>query len=111
MLLYLLGFFRFINTLQILDTDVWFYAIDPATQTLLALNESMTVEKITGKQASTSLKYIVTGDLHVQVSLNLVKAKILYIFGRPAVTDSSNIYLGMLELFYLNFLVMIQRFL
>ena len=89
MLLYLLGFFRFINTLQILDTDVWFYAIDPATQTLLALNESMTVEKITGKQASTSLKYIVTGDLHVQVSLNLVKAKLFYIFGRPAVTNSS----------------------
>ena len=50
-----------------LDTDVWFYALDPTDQRLLAANSSATQAKLTGKQAQTSLKYIVTGDFHVQV--------------------------------------------
>ena len=50
-----------------LDTDVWFYALDPVEQKLLSANSPVTQDKLTGKQAQTSLKYIVTGDFHVQV--------------------------------------------
>lgn len=49
------------------DTDVWFYAVDPETGELVSSNDTLAEEKITGRQAQTSLKYIVTGDLHVQV--------------------------------------------
>jgi len=50
------------------DTDVWFYALDPVEQKLLSANSPVTQDKLTGKQAQTSLKYIVTGDFHVQAS-------------------------------------------
>ena len=52
-----------------LDSDVWFYAVDPISQKLLRINDSLTEERIFSKQAQTSLKYIVTGQLHVQVNI------------------------------------------
>ena len=50
------------------SSDVWFYAISPEDQTILSLNDSVLKKKITGKMAATTLKYTVTGDLHVQAS-------------------------------------------
>jgi len=49
-------------------SDIWFYAIDPETQKILSYNDSTIVEHISGKSAQTSLKYTITGDLHVQAS-------------------------------------------
>lgn len=50
------------------SSDVWFYAIDPTTQTIIPIDSPLMKEHVTNKQAQTSLKYIVTGDLHVQAS-------------------------------------------
>jgi len=49
-------------------SDVWFYAIDPETQQILSYNDSTILDHISGKSAQTSLKYTITGDLHVQAS-------------------------------------------
>ena len=49
-------------------SDVWFYAVDPDTLELLEYNSTQTLRHITGKAAQTSLKYTITGDLHVQAS-------------------------------------------
>jgi len=49
-------------------SDIWFYAIDPETQRILSFNDSTVVNHISGKSAQTSLKYTITGDLHVQAS-------------------------------------------
>jgi hypothetical protein len=50
-------------------SDVWFYAVDPASQELLWYNSSLMEEKVTGRAAQTNLKYVITGDLHVQVKI------------------------------------------
>ena len=50
------------------SSDIWFYAIDPETQKILQYNDSAVVDHISGKSAQTSLKYTITGDLHVQAS-------------------------------------------
>jgi len=49
-------------------SDIWFYAIDPETEKILPYNHSTVVNHISGKSAQTSLKYTITGDLHVQAS-------------------------------------------
>ncbi len=56
-------------------SDVWFYAVDPASQELLWYNSSLMEEKVTGRAAQTNLKYVITGDLHVQVKID---TQILY---------------------------------
>ena len=50
------------------SSDVWFYAVDPVSQELLEYNSSRALRFITGRPAQTSLKYTITGDLHVQAS-------------------------------------------
>ena len=49
-------------------SDIWFYAVDPETQELLEYNSTVALRHITGRPAQTSLKYTITGDLHVQAS-------------------------------------------
>jgi hypothetical protein len=43
------------------------YAVDPASEELLWYNSSLLEAKMTGRAAQTNLKYVITGDLHVQV--------------------------------------------
>ena len=65
------------------SSDIWFSAVDPrtqvlccavlcctdpVTQALLQYNDSVAMRHITGRRAQTSLKYTITGDLHLQVS-------------------------------------------
>jgi protocadherin-15 len=49
-------------------SDIWFYAVDPETQTLLGYNDTVALRHITSRSAQTSLKYTITGDLHIQAS-------------------------------------------
>ena len=49
-------------------SDIWFYAVDPESLELQEYNSTLALRHITGKAAQTSLKYTITGDLHVQAS-------------------------------------------
>ena len=49
-------------------SDVWFYAIDPASQKLLSVNSSKVEDFILGRSPQTNLRYTITGELHVQAS-------------------------------------------
>ena len=50
--------------------------MDPETQELLKINQTLSEEKILSKQAQTSIKYIVTGQLHVQVYIYIVTGQL-----------------------------------
>jgi hypothetical protein len=68
-----------------IGTDVWLYAVDPGSEELLWYNSSLLETKMTGRSAQTNLKYVITGDLHLQViTVSLSKfLKILYILDSP----------------------------
>ena len=49
-------------------SDVWFYAIEPASQKLLSVNSSKVETLILSRNPQTNLRYTITGELHVQAS-------------------------------------------
>ena len=49
-------------------SDVWFSAIDPASQKLLSVNSSKVEKLILSRSPQTNLRYTITGELHVQAS-------------------------------------------
>jgi hypothetical protein len=59
--------FRLICITPLPGTDVWLYAVEPASEELLWYNSTLLEAKMTGRAAQTNLKYVITGDLHVQV--------------------------------------------
>ena len=50
------------------DTDVWFYLTDPETQMILGVNNTKVQDTVIDKSSQTSIRYTITGDLHVQAS-------------------------------------------
>ena len=49
-------------------SDVWFSAIEPASQKLLSVNSSKVESLILSRSPQTNLRYTITGELHVQAS-------------------------------------------
>merc|ERR1719422_1503561 len=50
------------------DTDVWLHAISPSSLSILSVNSSEVQSRLLARQAQTSIRYTITGDLHVQAS-------------------------------------------
>ena len=67
-------------------SDVWFYAIDPASQKLLSVNSSKVESSILSRSPQTNLRYTITGELHVQASQ--IKAPRQEAFIYPATSPS-----------------------